>query len=1429
MLARITHYNRAFFALCKKLLPTGRKKFFVLPVVFALVSIGIFAIAAPTHAEGIFTDILNGILVAFSWIMFVLARLFIGITIFALKFFIEVASYNNFIDTPTVKIGWFLVRDVANMFFVVLLLVIAFGTILGLEQYEWKKTLIKLLFAAVFINFSNMIAQLIIDVAHVFTITFVNAISATAGGNIIQLFNIDAVYKITGADKFGDGGDLKIEAFAASVASFLLAAIMMATMGAFAIVMAARMVILWVLIILSPLAYIFQVIPQTQKYAQEWWSEFTNHVIVAPVMVFFLWLAFATLNSSVPQLDFGSAGAEATSVIESGAQVKDGQKKLSISEATSWENLASFLITTVFLIIGLKTVRNLGVVAGGLTSSATGFVKNVATIATGVAAGRAVGRYAKKKGDEILAQPAREWGDRMKKRINIARATMPVVRKIPFIGRMGELRRQKLNEELDRNSKMTDENIIDTISRKENIGTLDRVGKKFGFGIEAWKKKRYKLEAEEDVIKAEKAESKRGRKAGVAAEQAKIANKAVKDSGVVDELKKEKEEAINEFRNKKENKEELADVGEAWAKANIKDADLQKQANDSLESDVKDVVEAKFDETEGSGLRTRIEELTTALKTLTDSYEEAKKEAFESAVDTVAGNLGEKDIDEFDKNSQKKVEAYMAASGVSQNEAIAELMKKREISPIEGGSLSGMIDEKMAADTDLSKLKLASETAQTALTGARNERKGLVDTYTQTDEAQALRAKVIKDTGDVATRAAKLKEDRIATENRDRFQKAEAGFATTKEAKDLATASEKKIFQLADDIATGKYVKGVEVEGDAKARQAIAERIRMQAKTVGGDRKEAEKRSQEAQLAETFQKSTFGEVSMILQDAADQLEASSKAAAEVFKNNKIAKQLEKAADLLEKRIKAGAQKGGEALVAELDRELSKNSYAQAAQNTQKLEQTKKNRTMYETMLGETAKAYSVEMPNYGVSTPSTTLVPWAESVASDLKTQEAGDAASFASSQLAHLLLAKKKGTLTRQQRAFMMGTAMHVGKNGWFDDVISQVATDLQKAKNGEFKDDKDKMEQLNNLRDIFVGQLGIINEDETTGKYTKTSDFARVSKVQQLMVTAGDTDYMRDHETIQKKIAAAKKGETVYVSGDSGATIDKNDSYSAVVKKLGDAGQLISMSAENFENKMQQSAEFMQEASSFFKREAINVGHQEYGAHFQWDNEMNAYRVATLDEAATLMAAEARKFKGKLKWQYHGLGEADVENGVLKKVDERYAKSQLEELNSVLAARQMPERSVDAIAGYGFGNGAKMDGQFALIGESEEAILKKHGTMEAYIKNVLVPLVAGNADTFNYVMAAKAQHVDRFDADKGLANIKVAGTDIQGRKNSDFLNNLLKYIEKNNNTMNVEEHFMDKIRQGIAASSKREEALRTKGRGDRDDEDEADMRRPT
>ncbi|GAG05001.1 unnamed protein product, partial [marine sediment metagenome] len=73
----------------------------------------------------------------------------------------------NFMDEGIVQAGWAIVRDICNLFFILILLIIAFATILRLEPYDIKKMLPKLLIIALLINFSKMICGLIIDFSQV--------------------------------------------------------------------------------------------------------------------------------------------------------------------------------------------------------------------------------------------------------------------------------------------------------------------------------------------------------------------------------------------------------------------------------------------------------------------------------------------------------------------------------------------------------------------------------------------------------------------------------------------------------------------------------------------------------------------------------------------------------------------------------------------------------------------------------------------------------------------------------------------------------------------------------------------------------------------------------------------------------------------------------------------------------------------------------------------------------------------------------------------------------------------------------------------------------------------------------------------------------------------------------------------------------------
>lgn len=319
------------------------------------------------------------------WILFGLAKLFQELALAFLEFFIQIAEYNNFANEGVVKLGWTMVRDVANMFFVVALLVIAFANILGLSNYEMKKTLPTLFLMAILVNFSKLIAGVIIDAAHVFTMTFLNAIAATAGGNLVGAMHLGDVFQYVAEnqDQAGSKDDLGMKLFtsaAMGAATSLLAAF---TIGTYMLIMLIRMVVLWILIILSPIAFVAASLPKTKsKFTNKWWSKFLNHVLVAPVMVFFLWLAFATMGSG----NIGESVANYGSISHdlSNTSLENVNNKIG-----SWDVLLSYIIAIGFLWAGLEFVQQMNVRGGQIAGKAKGAMKSAMTYAPRKAYGKA--------------------------------------------------------------------------------------------------------------------------------------------------------------------------------------------------------------------------------------------------------------------------------------------------------------------------------------------------------------------------------------------------------------------------------------------------------------------------------------------------------------------------------------------------------------------------------------------------------------------------------------------------------------------------------------------------------------------------------------------------------------------------------------------------------------------------------------------------------------------------------------------------------------------------------------------------------------------------------------------------------------------------------------------------------------------------------
>jgi len=239
------------------------------------------------------------------------------VTMLVSSLLVSVAQYNGFINSPVVGKGWMLVRDICNMFFILILLVIAFSTVLGWEKFHYKKNLVPLLLTAVFINFSKLMCGLLIDLSQVIMLAFVSAFAKIGGGNFAELVGLDqllsASQTLDTAGKIASGWELT----GGYILAFVLAVLFLIVLSTMLAILIARIITLWFMVVLSPFALMAQAIPGPfQTYAGKWWSEFTNQLVIGPVMAFFIWLSLSVVNESTQGMGevVGAGGLTAPAV-----------------------------------------------------------------------------------------------------------------------------------------------------------------------------------------------------------------------------------------------------------------------------------------------------------------------------------------------------------------------------------------------------------------------------------------------------------------------------------------------------------------------------------------------------------------------------------------------------------------------------------------------------------------------------------------------------------------------------------------------------------------------------------------------------------------------------------------------------------------------------------------------------------------------------------------------------------------------------------------------------------------------------------------------------------------------------------------------------------------------------------------------------------
>jgi len=326
-----------------------KKKRYFLPII-SLVMIGLI-VAVPANAGPLNWLAMNIILPAIAFISWVIVAVCGKIAGLLSSLVVSVAQFNDFTTSAAVSAGWPIIRDLCNSFFILILLVVAFATILHLKSYNAGALLKYVLIYAILINFSKAICGLIIDFAQAIMQPFVGAIGALGGADFLHILGIDQILNYNSNPAIDPNitfWDLTIT----YVLMVIYAIVAVVVIGTTLMVFAMRIVMLWIYIILSPLAYLTAILPATKSISSQWWTQFTKYVVTGPALAFFIWLSFSSLNSitSSSQLNFTTAKGLAA-----------GSSAMGSADA-----MLRFIMAICMLVAGLMVAQGLGGVTGAI-------------------------------------------------------------------------------------------------------------------------------------------------------------------------------------------------------------------------------------------------------------------------------------------------------------------------------------------------------------------------------------------------------------------------------------------------------------------------------------------------------------------------------------------------------------------------------------------------------------------------------------------------------------------------------------------------------------------------------------------------------------------------------------------------------------------------------------------------------------------------------------------------------------------------------------------------------------------------------------------------------------------------------------------------------------------------------------------------------
>lgn len=211
-------------------------------------------------------------------------------------------------ENPLVTSGWQFTSGLVNTFFILIFIIIALAYILRIETFGAKKALPRLIIVAVLLNFSLVFIGIGVDISQLtlkaitgalgsdlpllamtpITNSIQNLISGYLG--IMGAYTVGALIPyVNVAGAFAIIATIVNPAFLGTFSMTILLIILSFALGSIFLLYATLFIIrvgmIWMLAILSPLAFASWILPGTRKHWEEWWKLLINWLFFGIIVV----------------------------------------------------------------------------------------------------------------------------------------------------------------------------------------------------------------------------------------------------------------------------------------------------------------------------------------------------------------------------------------------------------------------------------------------------------------------------------------------------------------------------------------------------------------------------------------------------------------------------------------------------------------------------------------------------------------------------------------------------------------------------------------------------------------------------------------------------------------------------------------------------------------------------------------------------------------------------------------------------------------------------------------------------------------------------------------------------------------------------------------------------------------------------------------